>query len=63
VQQWYEAQTKGILVKKTETECEQAFNDDFFKTVLGYASFPSNPYTIDPKGKTQATGQKPDAIL
>jgi hypothetical protein len=49
VQQWYEAQTKGILVKKTETECEQAFNDDFFKTVLGYASFPSNPYTIDPK--------------
>lgn len=63
VQQRYDAQTKGILAKKTETECEQAFNDDIFKQVLGYISFPSSPFTIDPKGKTQATGQKPDAIL
>jgi len=63
VQQWYNAQNKWILSKKNETECEQAFNNDFFKQVLWYASFPSNPYTIDPKWKTQATSQKPDAIL
>lgn len=63
IQQRYDAQTKWILTKKTETECEQAFNDDIFKQVLGYTSFPSSPFTIDPKGKTQATGQKPDAIL
>ncbi len=63
IKQRYHTYNTGNLAKKTESECEQAFNDDFFKQILWYSSFPTNPYTLNPKGKTDATGQKPDAIL
>ena len=63
LQNRYDAQKSWSLEKKTETECEQAFNDDVFKQVLWYTSYPSNPFTIDPKWRTQTSWQKPDAIL
>src|SRR5687767_14470504 len=63
VRSWHEAYKNGSLKKKTESQCEQTFNQSFFVEVLGYKSFPSEVYTIDPKGSTEAGGQKPDAIL
>jgi len=60
---WYDASENGSLQQKTETQCEQAFNQDFFVEVLGYTPFPNETYTIDPKARTESGGQKPDAIL
>lgn len=63
VQSWHEAYKNGSLHSKTETQCEQAFNQSFFMEILGYKSFPNEIYTIDPKASTEIGGQKPDAIL
>ncbi len=63
VKSWYESYNNGSLKKKTETQCEQAFNQSFFVEVLGYKAFPNEVYTIDPKAATETGGQKPDAIL
>ena len=60
---WYKAYADGILKQKTESQCEQAFNQDFFGKILGYTTFPNEVYTIDPKANTEISGQKPDAIL
>ncbi|MEZ7821116.1 MAG: N-6 DNA methylase, partial [Patescibacteria group bacterium] len=60
---WYKAYVDGILKQKTESQCEQAFNQDFFGKILGYVSFPNELYTIEPKASTETSGQKPDAIL
>lgn len=63
VTQWYEAYKNGSLKKKTESEVEQEFIQNIFCEVLDYTRYPSEPHTIIPQGKTQTSGQKPDAIL
>jgi hypothetical protein len=63
IKQWLDAYKNGNLKEKTENQCEQAFNQSFFVEILGYTPFPNEVYTIEPKGTTDATGQKPDAIL
>ncbi len=63
VKAWHEAYENKSLHKKSESQCEQAFNQSFFIEILGYKGFPNEIYTIDPKGNVEAGGQKPDAIL
>lgn len=63
VKGWLTAYQNKSLQQKTESQCEQAFNQAFFVDILGYKAFPSEIYTIDPKSHTEATGQKPDATL
>jgi len=63
IEKWFAVYQDKTLHQKTESECEQAFNQDFFNKILDYKNFPNEPYTIDPKGKTQTSSQKPDAIL
>lgn len=64
VQSWYKAYQKGELQLKNETQCEQAFNQDFFINVLGYTAFPNETYTIQPKDNVETGGgQMPDATL
>src|SRR3989338_9398922 len=64
VQSWYQAFQNGELQKKNETQCEQAFNQDFFVSVLGYIPFPKEIYTIQPKDNVETgCGQMPDATL
>lgn len=40
VTQWLDAYKSGKLKEKTESQCEQAFNQDFFVKILGYSEFP-----------------------
>lgn len=64
LQNWYRAYNIGELQKKTETQCEQAFNADIFVSILGYTSFPNEIYTLQPKGNVETGGgQLPDATL
>jgi len=63
IKNWHKALHSGILHQKTETQCEQSFNQDFFIQILGYTTFPNTEYTIEPKGKTETSAQKPDAVL
>ncbi len=64
IQSWSQAHEKGELQKKNETQCEQAFNQDFFIEVLGYSAFPKDEYTIQPKDNVEmGGGQMPDATL
>lgn len=63
IERWLKAYKDGSLQKKTETQCEQSFNQDFFVQILGYKMFPEEEYSIDPKAATDTTGQKPDAAL
>ncbi len=63
IKKWHSAYHDGTLMKKTESQCEQAFNHDFFVKVLGYKTYPNDVYTIDPKATTESTAQKPDATL
>jgi hypothetical protein len=63
INQWLDAHRSGKLADKTESQCEQAFNSDFFEKILGYTAFPNNMYTLEPKTTTDASGQKPDATL
>lgn len=60
---WYEAYQSGSLQKKTESQCEQAFNNDIFKKILGYSEYPSQPHTIIPKLSPEKGGQTADAVL
>ncbi|MBU1703650.1 N-6 DNA methylase [Patescibacteria group bacterium] len=63
VNKWLEAYKNKTLHQKTESQCEQAFNQSFFVELLGYTTFPNTSYTIEPKATTDASGQKPDAAL
>jgi type I restriction-modification system DNA methylase subunit len=64
IKKWHDAYKNGLLKEKTETQCEQAFNNDFFEKVLGYKSLPHSPYTIQPKDNVDiGGGQLPDATL
>lgn len=63
IMKWHEAYKDGSLSKKTESQCEQAFNQDIFVDVLDYSTFPNKPYSIDPKATVETSSQKADAIL
>lgn len=63
IQEWYKAYQDGSLQKRTEGQCEQAFNDDIFKKVLGYIEYPSQPHTIIPQLSPEKGGQRADAGL
>lgn len=64
IQNWLNFYENGELAKKTETQCEQAFNQDIFVNVLGYKPFPADVYNIIPKDNVDVKGgQKPDATL
>lgn len=52
----------GSLLRDKETSREQQYNQDIFKTVLGYTEKPANPHTLIPKHSTDY-GQYPDLIL
>lgn len=60
---WQKALADDSLHKKTESQCEQAFNNDIFIKILGYQPFPNDIYTIEPKADTETSAQKPDAAL
>jgi len=61
---WVIAEDTGELQKRTETQCEQAFNADIFVKVLDYTPFPQETYTIQPKDNVESGGgQLPDATL
>jgi len=34
IKQWQQTYSSGVLQNKTETECEQAFNQQFFVEIL-----------------------------
>ena len=63
IEKWNKSYKEGSLQKKTESQCEQAFNQSFFEVILGYTPFPAYEYTYEPKADVEATGQKPDAVL
>ncbi|MBD3244779.1 MAG: N-6 DNA methylase, partial [Candidatus Moranbacteria bacterium] len=63
VKRWQKAYKSESLQTQSESQCEQAFNKDFFIDILGYKDFPDDPRSIIPKSKIKGTGQKPDAIL
>ena len=63
IKKWFDAYKNKTLHQKTETQCEQAFNQSFFVELLGYTTFPNPIYTIDPKASTELGSQKPDAAL
>ncbi|WP_139319465.1 Eco57I restriction-modification methylase domain-containing protein [Gordonia sp. CNJ-863] len=62
VQTWLDDYETGSLKKDKETSREQDYNQDFFKTILGYKAKPHNPYTFEPKDTTEKK-QYPDAVL
>ena len=53
----------GNIKKKTESECEQSFNEGIFKQVLGYSFYPQDIFTLEAKGGNEISGQKADATL
>lgn len=63
VKGWHKAYEEKSLHNKTESQCEQAFNSDFFVKVLDYTEYPKDTYTIEPKATTDSSTQTPDAIL
>jgi len=63
IKKWLGAYQNKTLHQKTESQCEQAFNQSFFVELLGYTTFPNPIYTIDPKASTDLGSQKPDAAL
>jgi hypothetical protein len=63
LKKWANSLLDNSLHKKTESQCEQAFNQDIFVNILGYSMFPNSPYTIEPKASTETSGQKPDSAL
>ena len=62
VQSWHHDYYHGTLKTDKETSREQAYNQDFFKTILGYKEKPATPFTLEPKATT-GKGQLPDAVL
>lgn len=62
VRSWLRDYRTGSLIRDNETAREQSYNNDFFKTILGYVEKPTHPFTLEPKSST-ATGQIPDARL
>lgn len=62
VKTWHNDYHNGTLKVDKETSREQAYNRDFFLTILGYKEKPANPFSFEPKATTEK-GQLPDAVL
>lgn len=62
VRAWHKDYHEGTLKTDNEQGREQQYNQDFFKTILGYKEKPANPYTFTPKD-TDETGDFPDGVL
>lgn len=62
VKTWHHDYHNGSLKKDKETSREQAYNQDFFIKILGYAEKPAVPYSFEPKATTEK-GQLPDAVI
>jgi Eco57I restriction-modification methylase len=62
VDTWRADYHHGSLRADKETSREQAYNQDFFIKILGYAEKPASPYSFEPKATT-AFRQLPDAVL
>lgn len=62
VRTWHEDYHNGTLKRDKETSREQAYNQDFFIKILGYAEKPNALYSFEPKATTEK-GQLPDAVI
>ncbi|WP_100464788.1 Eco57I restriction-modification methylase domain-containing protein [Mycobacteroides abscessus] len=62
VRTWHKDYHEGPLKTDNETSREQAYNQDFFITILGYRQAPIVPATFKPKDTTESK-QFPDAVL
>ncbi len=62
VRRWHKDYRHGSLKADKETSREQAYNSDFFITILGYQDKPATPFTFEPKATTEKK-QLPDAVL
>ncbi|WP_006247148.1 Eco57I restriction-modification methylase domain-containing protein [Mycolicibacterium tusciae] len=62
VRTWHKDYHEGPLKADNETSREQAYNQDFFITILGYRQAPIVPTTFKPKDTTESK-QFPDAVL
>lgn len=64
VRTWHTDYHKGSLKRDNEQGREQQYNQDFFKTILGYKEKPANPYTFTPKDTTPGVSSNyPDGVL
>ena len=62
VEAWRTDAESGTLFKDNETAREQAYNQDFFVKILGYAEKPHSPFSLEPKASAFG-GLTPDARL
>ncbi len=62
VREWHEDYHNGSLKRDKETSREQEYNQQFFKTILGYKEKPASPFSFEPKATTDK-GQLPDAVI
>ena len=62
VKTWHNDYHNGSLRRDKETSREQEYNQQFFKTILGYKEKPASPFSFEPKATTDK-GQLPDAVI
>lgn len=62
VEEWHEDYHNGSLKRDKETSREQEYNQQFFKSILGYKEKPASPFSFEPKATTDK-GQLPDAVI
>lgn len=62
IKEWHEDYHNGSLKRDKETSREQEYNQQFFKTILGYKEKPASPFSFEPKATTDK-GQLPDAVI
>lgn len=62
VRNWQADYYTGTLRTDNETAREQAYNQTFFKQILGYSEKPTDPYFFQPKASTEQRGI-PDATI
>lgn len=62
VKTWHDDYHNGSLKRDKETSREQEYNQQFFKTILGYKEKPASPFSFEPKPTTDK-GQLPDAVI
>jgi len=62
VEEWHKDYHTGSLKRDKETSREQEYNQQFFKTILGYKEKPTSPFSFEPKATTDK-GQLPDAVI
>jgi len=62
IKTWHNDYHNGSLRHDKETSREQEYNQQFFKTILGYKEKPASPFSFEPKATTDK-GQLPDAVI